>query len=201
MGSSAEERVSAPTRSSTVNTSSEQLTPLGCTGQRDTCRATGLLGPAGFPTCHPVSNGTSGHFQHLAVPQPSCQACLPAALPAPWEAAQQEGQGKSTPPWNGIQGDPSRAQPAAGKAPCADGSCCRGRHPWDSYCQRDFAQPMARLTLTFAVPRGNFLSWLLESWKTPRDISEMLHALTPCRPHLRGGGYGCQQQLPAGCVC
>lgn len=39
-------------------------------------------------------------------------------------------------------------------------------------------------TLTFAVPGGNLFSWLLESWKVPRDITKMVRALTLSHHHL-----------------
>lgn len=39
-------------------------------------------------------------------------------------------------------------------------------------------------TLTFAVPRGNLFSWLLESWNVPRDITKLVHALTLSPHHL-----------------
>lgn len=46
----------------------------------------------------------------------------------------------------------------------------------------DFTELMA--TLAFAVPAGNLFSWLLESWKVPRGITKMMHALTLSDHHL-----------------
>lgn len=46
----------------------------------------------------------------------------------------------------------------------------------------DFTELMA--TLAFAVPAGNLFSWLLESWKVPRDITKMMHALILSHHHL-----------------
>lgn len=43
-------------------------------------------------------------------------------------------------------------------------------------------------TLAFAVPAGNLFSWLLESWKVPRDIRRMMHALALSHHHLLWGG-------------
>lgn len=159
------------------------LIPPGYISARDTCRAEGLLGPVGLPSCHSAGNGTSGYSQYFTGIH-TISLSLSSVLATLWGAAHQpHDRWEVTLTEMKHQMIPGKPSPQIMKAPCADSRCCRGKCRWDYYWQ---AELMA--ALAFAVPAGNLFSWLLESWKVPRDIRKMMHALTLSHHHLLWGG-------------
>lgn len=181
-------------RSCNVNTYSEVLTPLGCTSERDICRVKRLLAPVGFPSCHPASNGTSGHLQHLTVMHVISLSLSSPVLAAPWGVAHQEHDRWEVPLTEmKYKMIPRKPSPQLMKAPCADSSCCRGKCRWDYYRQW-FCLADGNPDLCCAQRQFVFLAaGKLESTKR--------HYKNDARPDPVSSSFAMRWLFPEGCSC
>lgn len=181
-------------RSYNANIYSGMLIPPGYTSARDTCRAEGLLGPVGLPSCHSASNGTCGYLQYFTGIHIISLLLSSSVLATLWGAAHQEPDR-----WEVTLTEmkhkmiPGKPSPQIMRAPCADSRCCRGKCRWGYYCQR-FCWADGNPGLCCACRQFVFLAaGKLESMKR--------HYKTDARPDPVSSPFALRWLSPEGCGC